>query len=41
MIVELKFVDDGDDDEGETLRMPSIEERDSMWYSSTPVPCMI
>ena len=39
IMVECQFVDDGD--ERETLGMPTVEERDSMWYGSTPVPRMI
>jgi hypothetical protein len=39
IMVECQFADDGD--ERETLGMPTVEERDSMWYGSTPVPRMI
>ena len=33
----LQFVDS----EGETLEMPNVWEKDSVWYGSTPVPRMI
>ena len=39
IMVECQFVDDGD--ERETLGMPTVEDRDSMWYGTTPVPRMI
>jgi hypothetical protein len=39
IMVECQFVDDGD--ERETLGMPTVEDRDSAWYGSTPVPRMI
>lgn len=39
IMVECQFVEDAN--EHETLGMPTVEERDSMWYDSTPVPRMI